>query len=475
MRKSSVQLVTQTSEPLIVVDEDKDGERKDEDNSSESSSEDSPASHFQNQFLLSPWRDARETRKLSLPSPQCSGITASQVRRLSERGETGAGPGPRQTEFLATLCQTQGPIPSGRRHSVVTICKLPSAPRSRRESVAVCGPGRLLGSRRESAVGPPSTEPRGSVHNLQLDIMDDIVQSRKVRLKMWNTSNERVCEVKDEAGAVQKYTGNRRYSDFVGTTLAPIPSSSRRRASELPPTPLHPSTTTPVAVAAEEATRKQARAPGIVCSNTDLISILSNLTASATEIDQCARQPTKEETRPHISVAASTSCASTSATASKVEKKGWETRRARLRTNRSNSFDASVLHQVQDQSSGSEWFARRHQPMAAKESSQAHAQTTNTKPNETEAGRKSPKVVWDDRSGSVVDAHVLGNAIEDFLRRDSQQSLVSQPPAKKSPQAQAKPKGWFASARGQDADEAGPAGATCDSSICATLKDLFVK
>lgn len=62
------------------------------------------------------------------------GITASQVRRLSER--SGEGPTPKEAEFLATL--SQAPQPSGRRHSVVTISKVPMAVfgRGRRESVA---------------------------------------------------------------------------------------------------------------------------------------------------------------------------------------------------------------------------------------------------------------------------------------------------------------------------------------------------
>lgn len=46
-----------------------------------------------NPYLLSPWR---ETRKHSLPSQQVTeGITASQVRRLSERGGEGSGPSPK--------------------------------------------------------------------------------------------------------------------------------------------------------------------------------------------------------------------------------------------------------------------------------------------------------------------------------------------------------------------------------------------
>lgn len=55
-----------------------------------------------NPYLLSPWR---ETRKHSLPSQQVTeGITASQVRRLSERGGEGSGPSPKvciiQTLFV---------------------------------------------------------------------------------------------------------------------------------------------------------------------------------------------------------------------------------------------------------------------------------------------------------------------------------------------------------------------------------------
>ena len=65
--------------------------------------------------------------------------------------------------------------------------------------------------------GPPATGcDRGSVHNLQLDIMDDIVQAKacKARLKLWNTSSEKVCEVQtlDEAGA----SSSMRYTNKIG-------------------------------------------------------------------------------------------------------------------------------------------------------------------------------------------------------------------------------------------------------------------
>lgn len=465
-RSSNAQLISQTSEPLIVVDESdvQDDEYRDSNQPSthNSSDEESPT---MNPYLLSPWRT--DVRKHSLPTPQCSGITASQVRRLSERGET-AGPGPRQAEFLATLSSAPCPVPGGRRHSVVTISKVPSAlfGRNRRESVAAFPssvfPGRILPGRRESIACPPS-EPRGSVHNLQLDIMDDIVQARKVRMKMWNTSSEKVCEVQplDEAGGVQRYTNSsgRRYSDFVGTTLAPIPSSSsRRRASEAPP-PL---------------TSRKNPASGIVCSNTDLISILSSLTSSATEINQCGTTAGKHAT---------------------IDQK-----RSRLKSNRSNSFDISILHGTNNQteqdkgaSSPSNWFIKRHQPISTKTAGQDGKATTKTLPIrekqstvEKVRGKDTPeanKVVWDERSGSLVDAEALGSAIEVFLRRGGPENVdtPSKTPPSVSPSKGAIPKtmnksatgkaktSWFSNKSDDDSTE------TCDSSICSTLKDLFVK
>lgn len=92
-----------------------------------------------NPYLLHPWRDPRETRKHSLPTAQVTqGITASQVRRLSEQGGEGSGPTPREAAFLATLCQAPSPSRGGRRHSVVTISKVPNTifARNRRESIA---------------------------------------------------------------------------------------------------------------------------------------------------------------------------------------------------------------------------------------------------------------------------------------------------------------------------------------------------
>ncbi|RZB39614.1 hypothetical protein BDFB_007911 [Asbolus verrucosus] len=444
-RSSNAILQSQTSEPLIVVEDSNYGdveEKKVYDPDSRHSSEDE--SPTMNPYLLSPY--SREIRKHSLPTPQCSGITASQVRRLSERGET-VGPGPRQTEFLATLSTAPAPSPGGRRHSVVTISKLPPSlfGRNRRESVAAFPSGagfpvRVLPNRRESIACPPSTEPRGSVHNLQLDIMDDIVQARKVRMKLWNTSNERVCEVQplDDASSVQRYTNssNRRYSDFVGTTLAPIPSSSKRRASELPPP--NPCTTS----------ASKLPTTGIVCSNTDLISILSSLSTSSTEINQCEAGQTP-----------------------KPEAKSVEQKRGRLKSNRSNSFDISILHAEPkpNDNTPSNWLAQRHQPKPEQESKDGKSVV------ETEPG----KVVWDERSGSLVDAHALGSAIEVFLRQTTPDSGSGQTSPHTSPNKGKTPTtksaagrsktSWFSNKGDGDSSE------TCDSSLCSTLKDLFVK
>lgn len=450
MRRASV-LRSQNSEPLIVV-EDEEKEEEAAYNSSRQSSEDESTS--MNPYLLSPY--AREIRKHSLPTPQCSGITASQVRRLSERGET-AGPGPRQAEFLATLSTAPQPSAGGRRHSVVTISRLPPAlfGRSRRESVAALNaPGRILPNRRESIACPPSTESRGSVHNLQLDIMDDIVQARKVRMKLWNTSSEKVCEVQpldESGGSVQRYTNSgRRFSDFVGTTLAPIPSMSKRRASELPQNTSTPGTS-----------KKPA---GIICSNTDLVSLLTSLSTSATEINKSEPEPSKDKNEKKKQIG------------------------SRLKNTRSNSFDISVLQEKEDLkekdkifASPSSWFVKRHQPIKSQETKMSHI--TNLKDKIIRETRKivesvPGKVMWDEKSGSLVDPQALGNAIEVFLRKASPSESSGSGPVGASPTkssklgtgkgASSRSKAWFS--KGDDESTE-----ACESSICSTLKDLFVK
>ena len=126
-------------EPLIVVEESEQDEKEECESRKSSPRQSLDIDSPQNPYLLSPWQDARETRKHSLPTPPCtSGITASQVRRLSERGGEGSGPSPIEQAFLATLSQSTAPQPGGRRHSVVTISKVPPTlfGRNRRESIA---------------------------------------------------------------------------------------------------------------------------------------------------------------------------------------------------------------------------------------------------------------------------------------------------------------------------------------------------
>ncbi|XP_067640687.1 uncharacterized protein kairos [Eurosta solidaginis] len=516
-------------EPLIVVEESQMVEEDDRDSSETPSNKasldiDSPV----NPYLLSPWRDPREGRKHSLPSQQVTeGITASQVRRLSERGGEGSGPSPKEAAFLATL--SQAPAPSGRRHSVVTISKVPTTlfGRSRRESVAAypSGSSRALNSRRESKTsnGPPSTDPIGSIHNLQLDIMDDIVQSRKARMKLWNTSSEKVCEVQtlDEVGAGTplRYT-NRRYSECVsgGTSSA----ANMRRASE------HPAIVSPCIpqTSSNRSSTKRKKSGGILGA-----SIFSTLTSSATEINKYedtvptvvlppfssssstgATAKTKTST-PSSGLTASASSTATSCSASNLLDPNAG------RSTRSNSFDVSILNNAkqmvsnaQDNSSAalSGWFEKRHQPMARKKSvrskstAMALSEDMLKRLQAKDVLRESkPKLVprskqksWTDTTkGTIVDATVIGSAIEGFLRKGSVSGpsgssgstpksastkatgLLAKEAAKRggrSAQNQATNAmrttlNWFGKTDEDDSKD------TCEASLCSTLKDLFVK
>lgn len=314
---------------------------------------------------------------------------------------------------------------------------------------------------------------------------------------MWKTpSHERVCEVQPLEGnsMAQRYVQQqqRRFSDFVPTLSASSGSSNstRRRASELP----------------RPSSSSGAPAAGIVCSNTDLISILSSLTSSATEINRCG-----EET------------AAVNREESVVEGKTLDQKRGRLKDFRSNSFDVSVLHGtgnkiVSAMSSSSNignakssapsspasanWFANRHRPMWKKQRSQEHnlpAQIsfkfekskvikamkdslltrTNSLTRETIPPQGARhKVVWDDTKGTKVDAQVLGTAIEEFLTSQRGAETEAGPstakpalsPGKSKTGATGKVTSWFASG---NKDEEQPE--NCEASICPSLKDLFVK
>ncbi|EAT36140.1 AAEL011757-PA [Aedes aegypti] len=501
LRRSSHAPSTSNQEPLIVVEESENCEKEEEISHTSSPRQSLDIDSPENPYLLSPWRDPRETRKHSLPTPPCtSGITASQVRRLSERGGEGSGPSPREQAFLATLYSSPAPQPGGRRHSVVTISKVPPTlfGRNRRESIAALPAGQrsAASSRRESKTGPPpSTDHRGSIHNLQLDIMDDIVQARKARMKLWNTSNEKVCEVQtlDEAGAgsssPMRYT-NRRYSDFVGTTLPPI--QSFRRASEMPISPSAPLTPATASSSKQISASPKTTISGIVCTNTDLISLLSSLASSATEINRCGDKDYPTPQTPQ-----------SSSSFKSITKIPPEASGSNLKKNRSNSFDISLYHNIKQLATGSSssateqekssvepgWFAKRHQPMARRKSMKSPNATVSfakeaidklrdksdsktgdsTKPKAKESRSPLSKLKWDGRS-AIVDARMIGHAIENFITGSgsSKKSSSSKDSSAKSKKASSS-SSWFGKADDDDSND------TCDSSLCSTLKDLFVK
>ncbi|XP_014599351.1 PREDICTED: uncharacterized protein LOC106784391 [Polistes canadensis] len=479
-----------TGEPLIVVEESTIGEEDAECRRNESPPRClDPDSPSLNPYLLSPWR---ETRKHSLPTPQCtSGITASQVRRLSERGGEGSGPSPREAAFLATLSQAPQQQ-TGRRHSVVTISRVPPTVfgRNRRESIAAFplpGVSRILPGRRDST-GPPSNS--GSTHNLQLDIMDDIakIKARKVRLKMFKTpSRECVYEIQPMEGdsSSQNYTQyqKRRFSEFQMPTVSPSTNSSiKRRVSEVTRLPAEMISNTSAA--------------GIVCSNTDLISILSSLTSSATEINRCGEESSSVSFREEGSKSSWSS-------------KTTEQKRNKLKSSRSNSFDVSILHGTNGKQTSpgtkltassimapSNWFTKRHQPMWKKQKSAESAipslpfkfdkskvvrtvKDTLNKSPPSKDNETRHKVVWDDTSGTKVDAQVLGSAIEKILtaqRGNDTESGGSSSSVKPSVSPNKLKPGkmttWFSSGGNKEQQEQTE---SCEASICSSLKDLFVK
>lgn len=364
-------------------------------------------------------------------------------------------------------------------------------------------------------------------------------------MKLWNTSNEKVCEVQtldenESKSSPMRYT-NRRYSDFVG---APLPSlQSHRRASEMPPivSPSIPGTST-------MASFGRKLKAGIVCTNTDLLGLLSTLTSSAIEINEYEEIPTPttklitaetlKTQSQFISVTPSASFSrspvppavspvrSRSPSVSVIPKvvapkespEHRQRRKSHTKTSRSNSFDGSVLNNAKQLLTAADektailsgWFTKRHQPMATKKaqgsggasSSKAAAMAFSKdvldrfKDNKEhkESGKKTSgrsgdgtssggKLKWDCKS-PAVDAHVIGNAIEGFLRRSSTTSSKEatpketsrlKKPGKGSPKGSSNGAGsssrgiWFGKGDEDDSKD------TCDSSLCSTLKDLFVK
>ncbi|XP_050587515.1 uncharacterized protein LOC126920796 [Bombus affinis] len=225
------------------------------------------------------------------------------------------------------------------------------------------GPAPQLDGRRNSVVTMERVIPTLFVRNRQLDIMDDIadLRARKVRLRMYRTSTEQVYEIQPLEGnsSAQRYTEQPKQRLFEMPTLSVSPTSSlRKRVSELP----------------RAASASVSGAAGIVCSNTDLISILSSVGSSATEINRCDEEAPSSLDDSRSNWPEKTTDRSNGA-------------KSELRSGLSLRFDKlKVVKAVK------KMFGKK---------------SPNSEVND--------KVVWDNTSGTKVDAQVFGSAIEKML------------------------------------------------------------
>ncbi|XP_026274878.1 translation initiation factor IF-2-like isoform X2 [Frankliniella occidentalis] len=380
-------------EPRIVVEESLDGDDEDADGAGAAPhpafavgdlagggcGDDSPAAD-ENPYLLSPWRD---TRKSSLPTPACSsGITASQVRRLSERGPE-SGPSPREQEFLATLSATPGPQPGGRRHSVV-ISRVPPP------SLVMFGRGRRESIAAFSAAACRSEALASSTHNLQLDLMDDLLEFKAA-----------------------KKVATRRCSEVVGPTQLPL---INRRKSELPPRVSKEFAEEVAALALEAAKREASRDAGIVCSNSDLLHLLGSPESSAAPVapppapapaPAPAPPPATTPTRPRLAMLRENSV--------EAKEQPKSTVLVSLHGEQTHSSLAPAVAVVPVTATP----APAAVGVLARQERPAPDGVENDKDKAAASGerRDSERLVWDERSGSVVDAGILGSAIEGFLNK----------------------------------------------------------
>jgi len=269
-----------------------------------------------------------------------------------------------------------------------------------------------------------------------------------------------------------------RFQSMVSSGTLRAPTEARRHSEAAGLASLLP----PLAVQPKRKSSEQlcVGATGIVCTNSDLRTLLS-LTSSAQEINTAGEEQKSTASKPD------------------EEESSSQEKRIRMKDSRSSSFDMAILQDAEpgaaedSSSKGSKvsptsWFAKRHQPMAKKEEAAAKPEApkvTFTAPDEPPPppppvkGRTkrslscveaAKKLVWDRPSGSVVDAHVLGSAIEDFLRRGGEPSGAAGG-AEEAKGGEPKVEEKEGSCEPQTA----PAATSTGSSICSTLKDLFVK
>lgn len=108
----------------------------------------------------------------------------------------------------------------------------------------------------------------------------------------------------------------------------------------------------------------------------------------------------------------------------------------------------------------------------------AEKKVDETKPSKVEQKPSRAKVVWDKPTGSIIDPKVIGSAIEVYLNQKGSEAgtptLVREEPTPPTPSKTTKTSWFGSSSKNKQPDEEG-ASASCDTSICSTLKDLFVK
>lgn len=95
----------------------------------------------------------------------------------------------------------------------------------------------------------------------------------------------------------------------------------------------------------------------------------------------------------------------------------------------------------------------------------------SAKPKAKESRSPLSKLKWDGRS-AIVDARMIGHAIENFITgsgSSKKSSSSAKDSSAKSKKSSSSSSSWFGKADDDDSND------TCDSSLCSTLKDLFVK
>lgn len=424
---------------------------------------------------------------------------------------------------------------------------MPLFGRNRRESIAAFPSKGPRVNRRDSA-GGATPSPTGSQFNLQLDIMDDIADikaARKVRMKMWQTEDkEKMCELQSMDGEnkqMSRFKEARRYSNIdVCEKIAP-PIPARRRASELPPN------ITPAQAAGKPSTGAS-QSSGIVCTNTDLLSIMNSLKSSASKALQSTTKGGGGDPRQRVN--SKTTDSLPAGGGGGGEGGVGDRRRDVLRSGRSNSVDVANIGATAAMAAAAagnstrNWFRkmstrtatavttigggggggqRTDAECAEQRLATASEYVVQKSPVVVTFADERPKVslliepgklqekhssaplspplllpppppppppsaadkkpgdvvVWDRPTGSVVDAEVLGTAIEGFLAaKKSGDSADASPTAadgelhhehlqqqQQQQQTSGKP----------TAADPNAAGRTCDTSICSSLKDLFVK